>query len=254
MEIANPVPRHLVMLAASTLLGTLLAAQCGCQWAASGQNAQGARLYEQGQYSSAMQEFQKAIATDPTNADGYYNLAATIHHMGIQRNDPALIEQAEALYHQCLDHAPNHVDCHRGLAVLLVESGRPDKAFTFLKNWATQNPQYAEARIELARLYEEFGEPQTAKKYLEDAVQQDPNSARAWLALGRMREATGDLTQALANYQRSYSLNNMQPMVQERIAALNRQLADQFDASLSGGQTRLAQPPGTGSNVGQGRY
>ena len=33
----------------------------GCQWAASGQNATGARLYEQGQYSAALQRFQKVI-------------------------------------------------------------------------------------------------------------------------------------------------------------------------------------------------
>lgn len=254
MEIVPPARHRLLMLITSSLVGWILAAQCGCQWAANGQNAQGARLYEQGQYSAAMQEFQKAIATDPTNADGYYNLAATTHRMGVQRNDAALLEQAEALYNQCLDHAPNHVDCHRALAVLLVESGRPDQAFTLLKNWTIKNPRYAEARIELARLYEEFGEPQTAQKYLEDAVQQDPNSARAWLALARMREASGDITQALANYQRSFNLNNMQPMVQERIAALNRQLSDSYNSSLSAGGTRMAQPPASGTNLGHGRY
>lgn len=231
----------------------LLASQVGCQFAASGQNAQGARLFETGQYSAAMQEFQKAIASDPMNADGYYNLARVTHQMGVQRNDPALTEQAEALYNQCLDHQPNHVECYRSLAVLLTETDRSDKAFALMRKWAADNPNLADARIELARLYEEFGEPQTAKKYLEDAVQQDPNSARAWLALGRLRESSGDLTQALANYQRSFSLNNMQPMVQGRIAALSQQLSGQYDASLSGGGTRMAQPPGS-QNLGRGRY
>ncbi len=224
----------------------------GCQWAANGQNAQGRQLYEQGQYTAAMQQFQKAITTNPTDPDGYYNLAATTHRLGTQRQDRALLEQAEALYNQCLDHAPNHVECHRGLAVLLVDSGRPDKAFTLLKNWASQNPALSDARVELARLYEEFGDPATAKRYLEDAVQQDPNSARAWLALGKLRENSGELTQALANYQRSYSLNNMQPMVAERMAALNRQLSDQFDRSLSAGGTRMAQP--STDVVGRQRY
>ncbi len=217
-------------------------ASSGCQWAASGQNAQGTRLYQQGQYTAALQEFQKAIASDPQNADGYYNLAATTHRLGLQRQDSALISQAESLYNQCLDHDPNHVECHRGLAVLLVDSGRPDRAFALMKNWAAQNPRFAEARIELARLYEEASEPQTALKYLEDAVQMDANNSRAWLALGRLREQGGELTQALQNYQRSHAVNPMQPMVSERIAAISRQLSAQYDSSLSAGGTRLAQP------------
>ncbi len=224
-----------------------IALQGGCHWAASGQNAQGARLYEQGQYTAALQEFQKAVSSDPQNADGYYNLAATTHRLGLQRRETALLNQAEALYNQCLDHSPNHVECHRGLAVLLIDTGRPDRAFALMKNWAAQNPRFSEPRIELARLYEEAGEPQTAMKYLEDAVQQDANSARAWLALGKLRENSGDLAQALQNYQRSQAINGMQPMVAERIAALGRQISSQYDANVAGG-TRIAQPLTTGNN------
>ncbi len=215
---------------------------CGCQWAASGQNASGARLYEQGQYTAALQQFQQAISSDPQNADGYYNLAATTHRLGLQRNETNLLEQAEALYNQCLDHDPNHVECHRGLAVLLVDSGRPDRAFALMKNWASLNPNYSEPRIELARLYEEHGEPATALKYLEDAVLQDANNSRAWLALGRLREKSGELTQALQNYQQALALNNSQPMVSERIAALSRQINSNLDAARAQGGTQIATP------------
>jgi tetratricopeptide (TPR) repeat protein len=253
METSSPHRPIRTALVSGLTLVALLATQPGCNMVAGGQNAQGARYFETGQYNAAMVEFQKAIASDPTSADGYYNLARVTHQMGVQRNDAALTEQAEALYNQCLDHDPNHVDCYRSLAVLLTETGRSDKSFTLLKNWAANNPNLADARIELARLYEEFGEPQTAKKYLEDAVQQDPNNSRAWLALAKMREGAGDLTQALANYQRSYSLNSMQPMVQERIAALSQRLSNAYDAGVSAGGTMLAQPPSTSSASG-GRY
>ncbi|WP_442507869.1 tetratricopeptide repeat protein [Novipirellula sp. SH528] len=221
-----------------------LVCSSGCQWAASGKNAQGARLYEQGQYTAALQQFQQVIETDPQNADGYYNLAATKHRLGNQRGESELVQQAESLYNQCLDYDPNHVDCHRGLGVLLVDTGRADRAFALLKNWAAQNPTFAEPRIELARLYEEYGEPQTALKYLEDSVQLDANNARAWLALGRLRENSGDLQQALQNYQRSLALNNMQPSAAERIASLSQHLNAAPMQTTQGGGTQIASPVG----------
>ncbi|MEM6365771.1 MAG: tetratricopeptide repeat protein, partial [Planctomycetota bacterium] len=244
--LAHPI-RTWMLLAASLAAGSLVTLFSGCQWAAGSQNAQGAALFQQGQFTGAMEQFQKAIASDPTNPDGYYNLAATTHRLGNQRSDPSLIRQAEALYNQCLDHEPNHVDCHRGLAVLLVDSGRPDRAFTLLKNWASDNPRSAEPRIELARLYEEHREPETALKYLEDAVQQDANNPRAWLALARLRENAGDPVQALQNYQRVLALGGSAVVgtgaaINERVAALSRQINASRDASYAGVNTQIATP------------
>jgi len=222
---------------AATVLGVLaVAAYSGCKMAADGHNLQGVRLHQQGQYDAAMQRFQQAVTSNPENADAYYNMAATVHQMGVTRNDQNSLNQAETLYNQCLDLNDNHTDCYRGLAVLLAETGRSDRAFNLLKNWAIRSPHVADARIELARLYEEYGEVDTAKIHLAEALQIDQHSARAWNALGRLREQGGDYTQALADYQRSYNLNHFQPEVAERIAALNR--------TVSGGTT-LSGPGGT---------
>lgn len=261
-EIVSPAPHEPIgrqrpwftasALILSFVIGTVVATLTGCQWASGSQNTQGAALYNQGQYTGAMEQFQKAIASNPQDPDGYYNLAATTHRLGNQRQDANLIRQSEALYNQCLDHDPDHVDCHRGLAVLLVDSGRPDRAFTLLKNWAAQNPASSEPRIELARLYEEAGESNTALKYLEDAVNQDANNPRAWLALARLRENGGDPVQALQNYQRALALGGgtlgtNATMATERVAALSRQLNAANDARLNAGGTRMASPIPFGS-------
>lgn len=195
-------------------------------------------MYQQGQYDAAMQRFQQAVTSNPESADAYYNMAATVHQMGVTRNDQNALNQAETLYNQCLDLDEDHTDCYRGLAVLLAETGRSDRAFNLLKNWAIRSPQVADARVELARLYEEFGEVDTAKIHLAEALQIDQHSARAWNALGRLREQTGDYTQALADYQRSYNLNQFQPQVAERIAALNRTVSGGATPSRPGG-TRM---------------
>ena len=224
------------------LTATLMLTAGGCQWAASGHNTTGTQLYEQGQYTAALQRFQKVIATDPQNADGYYNLAATTHRLGNQRQDQDMLAQAESLYNQCLDHDPNHLECHRGLAVLLVDTGRTDRAFALMKNWALQNPTNAEARIELARLYEESNDPQTAMKYLEDAVQKDANNPRAWLALARLRQQGGNLAQALQNYQQSLAINPAQPMAAAEVAKLSHQISGKTEASMAADQPHIAAP------------
>lgn len=233
----NSVPRFVRPGVLCTSLVLLAITASGCKIAADGQNLQGVRLYQQGQYDAAMQTFQKAVTSDPNNADAFYNMAATVHRVGVARNDTNLLGQAETLYNRCLDLDPNNTDCYRGLAVLLSETGRSDRAFTLLKNWAIRDPRNSEARIELARLYEEFGDVETAKVQLAEALQIDQYSARAWNALGRLREQSGDYAQALANYQQSYNLNRFQPEVAERIASLNRSMAQQSTNQTPGTRT-----------------
>ncbi|UUO07722.1 tetratricopeptide repeat protein [Blastopirellula sp. J2-11] len=226
--------------------GILLALACtGCQMAASSSNVAGVRAVESGQPMAAVNHFHNALANDPTNADALYNMAATYHEMAKTNNDPAMLKQAEEFYNRCLDQDPNHVDCHRGLAVMLIDTKQPDRAYTLMERWAQQNPSSADPKIELARLYQEFGDEQSALTQLNQAVAIDANSARAWAALGNMREKSGDLNQALANYQRSLQLNSFQDGVSTRVATLTRQ-GVQADTPFSpAGDTRIVQNPNT---------
>jgi tetratricopeptide (TPR) repeat protein len=183
-------------------------------------NTEGVRLFQNGNYPQAAEQFQKAIASDPQSANGYYNLASSLHKSGnlYQRQDD--LKQAEQLYNQCLDHDPNHAECYRGLVVLLKETGRPDAAFRLLEGWASRSPQLAAPRIELARLLEESNRSQEATTRLVEALSIDPNNSRALTALGQLRERDGDIAQALTNYNRSLSINRSQPEIEARVAAL----------------------------------
>lgn len=184
-------------------------------------NSEGVRLYQQGNYQQASVRFQEAIANDPASPNGYYNLAAALHKAGSMYNRPSDLEQAERLYNQCLERDPNHVECYRGLAVLLSETNRQEEAFRLLSAWIQQSPELPDARIELARMYEETSRPEDAKATLVDALAIDPNNARALTALGRLRDQSGDHMQAMANYTRSLEINRFQPDVVARVATLN---------------------------------
>ena len=205
--------RYLCLLA-------LLMCTAGCRMVAQGRNVDGVRYFQQGQYPTALARFDSALTVDPQNADTFYNKAAVYHRMGLATRDSNTLTQAESLYNQCLNINPNHVDCHRGLAVLLSETGRTDKAFTLLRNWTIQSRQSADARVELARLYEESGDGRSAETALNEALALDLRNWRAHAALGRIKEQAGDFPQALQNYQYAYSINRYQPELQQHIAML----------------------------------
>lgn len=223
MSLEHRFPR--IHFRAIVCLALLIGWLPGCRWTSMGQNTVGVQLFQQGKYAEALQQFEAAKLADPTNADTYFNLASTYHKMGVANKDSKFLEQAEALYNQCLDISPNHVDCHRGLAVLLVESNRPDSGFTLLKKWAANNPSLSDPRLELSRLHHEFGNGKIAEQYLDEALAMDPNNFKAWAAKGRMREVSGDLQQAVQNYQQSLAINNLQPEVYQRVASINLRLA-----------------------------
>jgi tetratricopeptide (TPR) repeat protein len=191
-------------------------AGCG-SISAQGRNSEGVALFQQARYPEAMKEFQEATYDDPTNADSYYNLAATYHRTGRLEHRQADLDQAETYYNLCLDRNGNHTECYRGLAVLLAEQGRRDEAFRLLEGWAQREPQLADAKIELARINDEFGNRQAAKGYLIEALASQPDNPRALTALGKIREDSGDKTQAVANYQRSLWYDNRQPQVASRL-------------------------------------
>jgi tetratricopeptide (TPR) repeat protein len=213
----------------------LLIAVSGCgSFAARGYNADGVRNFQQSQYQLALTQFGKAIHEDPSNPDGYYNLAATYHRIGKISKHQTDLDQAESFYNQCLDHDPEHRDCYRGLAVLLVEENRTQVAFRLIEGWAARQPPSADARIELARLNEEFGDKKSAQDHLVEALTIEPNNPRALAALGKIREDLGQRAQAVANYQRSLNLNPFQPELAAHVATL--QQTDPSVAAITAGQ------------------
>ena len=166
-----------------------------------------------------MQQFQQAIDADPKNADADYNLASTYHQLGKLHHRETDLSQAEINYHRCLDNSPNHEDCYRGLAVLLVDRGIPTRPGNCLVR-SQRRARHArpEDRVGPAgrRTRRPPDGPGQADRGRGDRSAQRPGAA----ALGKVREESGDSAQALANHQRSLQINRFQPDVAARVAAL----------------------------------
>ena len=229
------VPSAPIALAAA-VFAALALSSAGCKMMSLGQNTAGVQQYQQGNYQAALQTFHQSVAQAPNNPDGYYNLASTYHRIGKLTGRRGDLDQAEQYYHQCLDRNPNHADCHRALAVLLVDEQRNEEAFRLLEGWASRNPSSSTPRVELARLTQEFGDPNRAKEQLLQAVAVNPYDTRALTALGKLHEDLGNPAQALADYQRSLWHDSAQPEVAARVAALR---------GYAGGAPAYTPPGGT---------
>ncbi len=196
-------------------------AASGCGLASSGLNAEGTRYFQQGHHAAAIRRFEQAIATNPQDANGYYNLGATYHQLAKSGGDASYWNQAEIYYNQCLERNPDHTACYRGLSVLLVEQHKEEKAFKLLEGWRDRSPFSPDPKIELARLYRESGNSAEEEQQLLEAIAADPGNARALAALGTLREEQGDYAQALKNYQLALQRNSAQPQLRARVAALS---------------------------------
>lgn len=233
MEAATVVTRCILL---RTLRGGLwsgvLALVAGCGGMVRNDNADGVKLYQQGNYLGAVNCFQDALAQQPGNPDCFYNLGATYHQQAKLFRQPADLQTAEQYYHLCLARNPDHAACQRALAVLLVEENRRDEAIAQLQAWAARQPSSAAPQIELARLCQEHGDLGMAENHLVDALAIDPDNTRALVALGSLREATGEPSQALINYSRALSIDPQQPAVSARLASLNAEVSAARMASL----------------------
>ena len=205
----------------SVVVICLLVPNGGCSRLVNSDSNQGVALYEQGNYLGAANSFQRALEKQPGNADCFYNLGATYHQQSKLFGQAGDLQTAEQYYHLCLARDPDHAACQRGLAVLLVETGRTGDAATQLEQWAARQPANPEPRIELARLCHEQGDDLDAENYLIDAVSIDPENPRALVALGQIRESSGDTQQALVNYSKALELDRNQPTVAAKVATLS---------------------------------
>ena len=204
---------------------TLSVSAVGCNLGAQQSNIHGQQAFQTGNYMQALGQFQQALSRSPNDPDANYNLAATFYSLGRNQGNAQYLAQAEQLYRKSISLNGQHNEAHRGLAALLIETGREQNAFDLLDGWKQRMPNSAAPLIELARLYQEYGDNQHATDLLADAIKVDSNSVRALKALGRVRESQGQSLLALDNYMRVLQLDGSQTEVAQRVASLQQQVS-----------------------------
>lgn len=130
-----------------------IAAKIRKEWEQSGSAAmdlllkRGNDAFLAGDAKTAAGHFTALIDHAPNFAEGYSARASAYFHLGLYGPAMADLEQALAL-------APRHFDAIQGLAVILEETGNPDKALAIWRKLGDLNPhdpQVAEAERRLSR-------------------------------------------------------------------------------------------------------
>jgi tetratricopeptide (TPR) repeat protein len=218
-------PRNTSLAVSGCLLVVTISAVAGCNLWANRHNNCGRLAYESGQIANAVNEFQTALTFNPRNADAYYNLGTSYYQLGKQNQNSQWVNQAEQLFRQAISLNGRHVEAHRSLACLLIETNREKHAFDLVNSWRERNPLSPEPLIETARLYQEYGDHRRSVDFLADALKLDSQNVRALKAMGHVREAQGQLNLALDNYQRALDLDPSQVDIAARVGDIRNRLA-----------------------------
>ena len=152
-----------------------------------------------GNMPEAIASFKQGVADNPTNANGYYNLAAAQKNSGDYAEAETNVREAIALQ-------PNYGDAHQLLGDILTHNQQPLDAAAEYVSAANANPSKASLWASAASAYGAAGQFDSAGQCADKAVAADPNYEPGWLLKGNAAFARHDLAGAKAAWTKALAL------------------------------------------------
>jgi tetratricopeptide (TPR) repeat protein len=163
-------------------------------------DVRGGRAMAAGEWATAADFFEKALALSPDNAAMRHRLGVTLFRMGDTRG-------AEEQFERVVRTTPTHREAHYNLAMIKAGSGRMEEALARVSTALEQDPGYIPARLLMARLLAVAGRPAEALAQYATALDLEPLNADATLGSGmtlalleRFTEARDRLTEGTRTF------------------------------------------------------
>ncbi|HNT73987.1 MAG TPA: tetratricopeptide repeat protein [Anaerolineae bacterium] len=142
----------------------------------------GVLAYQLGDLTTAVAEFQAALAIDAQDADSHYQLGATYLVLafpaGALQPDADYLAKSQSEFELALQSAPNKPEALVGLANIHIFQNRVDEAIALLEEALEQSPDMREALFALGRAYAVAGQNAQARETLQRFL--DTNPPEVW--------------------------------------------------------------------------
>jgi superkiller protein 3 len=159
----------------------------------------GISVAQQGQYTKAIECFNKAIKLDANSTSAYYNLA--ICYMKIDKTDLAIenFKKGNDIY-------PDYKSCIN-IGALYANQSMYDEAIKYLEQAKSFKEKDAALFHNLGIIYDNKGEHQKAIENFEKVLELDPKNKKAYYNIGIIYQHLGKNELAIENLNKAASEN-----------------------------------------------
>ena len=174
-----------------------------------------------------------------------------IHLLALICKKQGKVAEAEELFKNCIERAPQHAEFQANLGNLYRSIHRLEDARQQYREALSCDASFRPARLGLARLLNELGEHQSAEREALILVDNNDGDGEAWVVLAASRRGKRDYIQAEDAYRIALTLNPRYGIALQNLGALLTQL-NRPDEALT--QLDLAAKCGvTGSEINRNR-
>src|SRR5262245_53565806 len=150
------------------------------------------QLYKEQKYEEAIVEYQKILATHPSDWEANYRIAVSylaLYHPGSQHEkDLRYSTEGIKAFEKLLTLTPPDEDARaktRGYYLGLLDAAqKPDKAVAFLEAELAKKPDDSGLINQIADLYQKAGDFPNSLKYFQKAADLNSGKKEAWYTLG----------------------------------------------------------------------
>ena len=179
-----------------TLWRTTIEQNPGC-WMA--YNNLGNALFQTGQGSEAMAQFEQALRIKSDYAEAHNNLGNALLQNGQG-------SEAMAQFEQALRINPDYAEAHNNLGDVLQQRGQLPEAMKQFEQAFRFKPDFAEAHYDLANALLSSGRASDAIEQYEEALRIKPDLATAYNNLGAALLQTGRVSEAMVQFEQALRL------------------------------------------------